>query len=182
MNKQIFIKIVFIGSVLLNLGFIGAIATHYFAERRNEKYCAKNSVEIPERNLMPWYKKTLNLNDEQFALFRGQNLIFRENAEIISQEMNVLRDSIFDESMNEIPDTTKIHRLSQKLGKYHAELKVLSTRYFINLMNVCDKNQKQQLYHIFYSMQNAQNDMKCNMRKGPRFGGGGKHRNFETNN
>ena len=177
MNKERLIKIVLFISVLLNLGFISAVAYNYYSIR-HIRHCGQNSTcEIPETNLLSWYKQELNLSEKQYSRFCEENSKFTESAGIISKKMKGLRDSIFEEAMNENPDTSKINLLSEKMGKSHAELKMLSTVYFINLMKVCNKDRRQKLYDIFYSMQNAQSNMKCKMQKGPK-NCGEKSRNF----
>lgn len=161
-------------SLLLNFTIVGTIIYHRYTINNGMMQYEQN--EIPRGEMMRFYREELNLTDTQHSNFRELRMNYIDNARIIQGEMKLLRDYIYEESISGNANLDSIKLKSEKLGDLHTNLKILTSTYFITLLETCDENQKPIMKNIISSMQNSHANIKCTMDRQY------KHRNRRNQN
>jgi len=125
-----------------------------------------------------WFRDQLNLNREQMSMFVEFNPLFRENVRNINNDLNSLRQQMLSEMAADNNDTRRLNTLSDSIGYLHADLKKVTYKYFLEIKNICDKQQQQKLELVFASM------FASDGRMGQYGQGGqhGRHRGRQFNN
>jgi hypothetical protein len=99
-----------------------------------------------------WFRDQLNLNGDQMARFVEFNPSFREKARNINRELDLLRQEMLHELSGEKCDETRLNLLSDSIGIMHSDLKRATCRYYMDIKNICDQQQKQKLEQLFSGM------------------------------
>jgi hypothetical protein len=99
-----------------------------------------------------YFRDHLNLNSDQMNRFVEFNPAFRENVRSINYGLNHLRDEMLSEMATKNCNTTKLNTLSDSIGYLHADLKKVTYRYYLEIKNICDKQQQEKLEQLFGGM------------------------------
>lgn len=156
------LAILLIISITLNLLITGIFAYHKYMIKTPE---TKVKDEIPAHRMMQFYSEELNLSKEQeneFTILRNE---FIDSAKNIQQQMTKIREEIYFETLKQTADIALIESKSDSLGILHAKLKVVSSKYFIDMLGKCNETQKPIMKDIIMSIQNTRTDMKCSMNR-----------------
>ena len=142
--------------VVLNLSTIGTIIYHIYSSKEEEgNEVVVEQVDVPDRGLGRFFRQQLNLTSEQHVRFRNFRREFHAKANKVTNELQEKRDEFMNELGKEQSDIERLHELSKEIGELHAELKHLTFEYYLQMKNICDKEQQQKLYIIFRSMMNS---------------------------
>lgn len=131
------------------------IATVFYNRSRNvrETTNQKAGVIQPEVTSMRfsgrYFRDQLNLNSEQMERFREFNPAFRQHVRDINFELGSIRRKMLDEMSSSGCDTVRLKSLSDSVGHLHANLKVLTYRYYLDFKKICNKEQKEKLDSLF---------------------------------
>ena len=96
-----------------------------------------------------YFRDRLELTADQMNQFSKINQSFRSEAFSIQDQLAVIRKNMLEELSAEKSDMSKLNRLSTELGSLHSRLKVISFQYYLNIKELCTKEQKMKLKEIF---------------------------------
>ena len=99
-----------------------------------------------------YFRDQLNLSRIQMDRFTEFNPVFRQQAREVNIELTKKRDRILTEMAAQNSDLIKLDMLSDSIGYLHAHLKKLTYRYYMDIKNICDKQQQQKLEQLFGEM------------------------------
>ena len=99
-----------------------------------------------------WFRDQLNFSNDQMARFVEFNPAFRVNVRNINRDLNLLRQKMLYEMASEKCDTIRLNTLSDSIGTLHANLKKVTYKYYIDIKNICEKQQQQKLEQLFGGM------------------------------
>jgi len=99
-----------------------------------------------------YFRDQLNLSRIQMDRFTEFNPDFRQQAREINIELDRIRQRMLTEMAAQNSDRKKLDMLSDSIGYLHANLKKLTYRYYIDIKNICDKQQQQKLEQLFGEM------------------------------
>ena len=99
-----------------------------------------------------YFRDQLNFSSEQMDKFREFNRPFRMQARAITIELAEKRKAMLTEMASPVSDTVRLNTLSDSIGSMHSKLKKLTYGYYLDLKNVCDKEQQKKLEQLFKEM------------------------------
>jgi Spy/CpxP family protein refolding chaperone len=99
-----------------------------------------------------YFRDHLGLTREQMSRFTEFNPVFRRNAREINISLAELRRQMMIEMSAETSDTVKLNTISDSIGRLHSRLKKISWEYYLDLKNICNKEQEAKLEEMFGSM------------------------------
>jgi Spy/CpxP family protein refolding chaperone len=99
-----------------------------------------------------YFRDQLNLSRIQMDRFTDFNPEFRQQAREINLELTRKRNRMLSEMAAQNSDNIKLDMLSDSIGYLHANLKKLTYRYYLDIKNICNKQQQQQLEQLFEEM------------------------------
>lgn len=140
---------------LLNLTTIATV--FYYRSRNVKETTNQESVVIQPENTSlrfsgRYFRDQLNLNAEQMERFREFNPLFRQHVRDINFELSSIRRKMLDEMSSSRCDTVRLKSLSDSIGHLHANLKVLTYKYYLDFKKICNKEQKEKLDSLFGAM------------------------------
>lgn len=99
-----------------------------------------------------YFRDHLGLTREQMSRFTEFNPVFRRNAREINISLAELRRQMMIEMSAETSDTVRLNAISDSIGRLHSRLKKISWEYYLDLKNICNKEQEAKLEEMFGSM------------------------------
>jgi Spy/CpxP family protein refolding chaperone len=93
---------------------------------------------------------------EQFKLF---NPSFRQNAGSINVGLIRLRNEMLEELAKPVSDSSYLKSLADSVGMLHSDLKKITSRYYLDIKNICTPEQQKQLELIFREVFSKDNQM-----------------------
>jgi hypothetical protein len=94
----------------------------------------------------------LGFNQQQMNRFVEINPEFRRQVMGINNELAGLRRRMLVEMSTGSSDTSKLNQLCDSIGQVHASLKKYTYKYYLDIKNICDKQQKVKLEQMFDEM------------------------------
>jgi hypothetical protein len=113
-----------------------------------------------------YFRDELNLSYDQMKSFSEFNPEFRQAAMAINRDMAEKRHGMLIEMAKNNCDTNRLNVLSDSIGYLHAALKKSTYKYYINIKNICNRQQQIKLEHLFGEMFNNDIQMGQNGRGG----------------
>lgn len=108
----------------------------------------RNRRNMPRQNMRTMLSD-LQLDDAQQEQFRNANVQFREKGRLISVRLNELRLAMLDNMALPNPDTNYLNQLSDSVGFLHSQLKKDTYRYYMDINNICNNEQRGKLKSFF---------------------------------
>jgi len=99
-----------------------------------------------------YFRDQLNLSRLQMERFTEFNPDFRQQAREINIELIRKRERMLSEMAAQNSDNIKLNMLADSIGYLHSDLKKLTYRYYLDIKNICDKQQQQKLEQLFGEM------------------------------
>ena len=123
------------------------------AEVLNVQQNRENEIVDPSiRFSGRYFRDQLGLSRAQMSEFSRFNPEFRQQAREINIRLAELRQQMLNELSAEGSNTTRLNTLADSLGYLHADLKKLTYGYYLDLKNICDKQQQEKLELTFRAM------------------------------
>ncbi len=148
-NKILIWLVVFL--LLLNISAITSMIYHRVREAKDPSLLVQPPILRQRR--MPaegrFLRDFLELDAEQFEQFRSSRHAFQMKAWDITEELREKKVEFLEELNRKNPDTGKIQQISEDIGKLHQALRLETGKYYLELRDICDKEQQQKLYHFF---------------------------------
>ncbi len=167
MNKQtkkILLSSVVIILIIINLS---SLSTIYYQkkirDRKIEEF--KNKKEqMHIGGMHRFIKEELNLDSLQFEQFREAYYKNMRESHNIAEKLNIYRHDMLSEIAKVNPNQDKLDKLSRNIGNLHYELKKLSISHFMELKEICNKEQQEDLQKLFMRMMEDQDGSRNKMR------------------
>lgn len=141
--------------VLLNLSTIATIVYHINIPEEEQNEVTIEQIDIPDKGLGRFFRQQLSLTPKQHIEFRNFRKSFHTKANEVTNSLQLKRNDFMVELGKENSDTVRLHQLSNEIGELHAELKHLTFEYYLQMKSICNKEQQNKLYTIFWSMMNS---------------------------
>ncbi len=139
--------------LVLNVSTLATIAFHTLSD--NESPSADQTENTNKLNANSekfsgrYFRDKLAFSTDQMNDFFVINKRFRSEAFSIQDQLTEIRKNMLEEMSAEKSDTLKLNKLSTELGSLHARLKVISSRYYLDIKELCTPDQKNMLKEIF---------------------------------
>ncbi|MFW6369992.1 MAG: Spy/CpxP family protein refolding chaperone [Bacteroidota bacterium] len=88
---------------------------------------------------------------QQFTGLRQRNMVETRN---LMQEMQDLRQDMFDELISKNPNEKKLEKIGREMGETHSALKINSMQFFTEVHKICTSEQKQKLNRLYQELKN----------------------------
>jgi len=144
--------------VILALMNIATIVTVIYNRNKANSEVTVESARQSQSPVLPmkysgrYFRDQLGFNNDQMSRFVEFNPAFRENVKNINIELDLLRDQMLSEMAAEKCDSIKLGLLSDSIGYLHANLKKVTYEYYLDIKNICDKQQQEKLKELFSGM------------------------------
>ena len=99
-----------------------------------------------------FFRDQLMLDSAQMGQFREINRKYNRSTHFIARELEFLRRDMVDVLGSDQPDTLKLNKIHNQIGKNHAELKRLTSDYYLEMKAVCTPEQQKILQEVFRGM------------------------------
>ena len=99
-----------------------------------------------------YFRDQLNLSRDQMNSFVQFNPVFRQQMMSINVGLERVRRKMLSEMSAKNSDLNKLNMLSDSIGYLHSNLKKLMCRYYIDIKNICNKEQQEKLEQMFGEM------------------------------
>lgn len=156
-NQRTLIWIIVILAVT-NISTVGTIVYHRYLQKPVKPESA--TITIPESHLGRFFRDALGLTATQHEQFRTFRQAFHQQANQLTDQMQIKRNEMMEELGKENPDTVHLHALATDIGNLHRDLKHLTFEYYLEMKNVCTADQTEKLFQIFSAMVNREAEIK----------------------
>ena len=163
-NKGILIWIIVILAVT-NISTVGTIVYHLYFQENVVQNSNLDQIDIPESHLGRFFRDELDLNSNEHQQFRNFRQNFHEQANILTNKMQIKRNEMMTELGKENSDIIYLHTLAREIGNLHTELKQLTIEYYLKMKNICTPEQTEKLFQIFNAMINQEAEIKIPDKK-----------------
>jgi len=141
--------------IILLVVNISAITTIFLGPGLRDKKDARlfhRRTEMRMHHDGRFFEKSLNLSEEQHLQFKASRHKFFTEAKKIADQMHNKRVEFIDELSSVKPDTIKLQELANEIGMLHSKLKYQTYKHYLEMKNICTKEQEEKLTRIFKSM------------------------------
>jgi Spy/CpxP family protein refolding chaperone len=109
-------------------------------------------IEYHRHHKGKFFDNSLNLTEEQQQHFKKAKHKFYSEAKKIAGQMHKKRVEFINELASDEPDTLKLQEIAEEIGSLHTKLKFQTYRHYLDMKNICTKEQEEKLIKIFQSM------------------------------
>ena len=127
-----------------------------------------------------YFRDQLGLTRSQMTEFTKFNYHFRQQVRDINNSLNSYRIKMLDEMSAPQSNVSRLDMLSDSIGLLHSNLKKLTYKYYFDLKNICDEQQKARLEQMFMGVFDT-DAQQGQFRYGRSGGAGGWGRNRRIN-
>jgi Spy/CpxP family protein refolding chaperone len=141
-NRRLYMGILALILFILNLALIFTI---WYPRLKNPASKRLGISEHDREMVQRYMERQLNLSPrqrEEMAKLRDAHFT---RADVLNEEINRIRKEIMDELFNSSPDTEKVEKLAVQLGGKQGDLEKLTFSHFLDLLTLCQPQQKQKL-------------------------------------
>ncbi len=135
---------------------IAALSTIIYRNQTQPKPLDDDYIQfrqrVDEQGMYRFFRDELQLTPEQFDRFREINEKNRQQSREIARRMHSKRLEMVEEISKENPDNKKLDQIASEIGSLHYELKRNTYHHFLDLKELCNKEQQEQLQHLFIRM------------------------------
>lgn len=132
---------------MLNATTVGTIIYHNMQDGDDEVSIVLEPDAPPLNGR--YFKQVLGFDSQQMEVFRASNRSFRSQANGIVSTINAQKESLFAELQRPAPDTSRINKIAEEIGRSHTALKRATAQFYLSLSHVCSAQQKGKLEAIF---------------------------------
>jgi len=112
--------------------------------------------KVDEQGMYRFFRNELQLSKDQYIHFREINEKNRQQSREIVRTLHYKRLEMVEEISKESPDNKKLDQIAREIGTLHYELKRNTYHHFIDLKELCNKEQQEHLQHLFMRMIDGQ--------------------------
>ncbi len=153
MNKITVLKWIIALLIVLNASTIATIIYHNAHENAILEDIPLN---IDGQSMLNgrFMRQNVGFDDLQMNQFRREKQQFQPKANEIIFSIESLKSELFVELNRPKPDPNKINELSDKIGKLHADLKKKTSFFYLQLRQICHKEQDSLIVKTFQPLFN----------------------------
>jgi len=140
---------------IMNITTLMTILYHKNQSVEAEIVAAPDQVQSESSSIQysgRYFRDQLNLSRDQMNRFVQFNPVFRQQARSINIDLERIRHQMLTEMAAKNSDAIKLNSLSDSIGYLHSNLKKLTYRYYLDIKNVCNKEQQKKLEQLFGEM------------------------------
>jgi hypothetical protein len=141
--------------VLLFAINISTVLSLYIHSRQSERQQGDETLQRIDEQAdkgVRQFREKLGLDENQVVKFREINREYNRAANRITRDLEILRIQMVNELGLPVTDSGKIREINRKFGLLHENLKNLTADYYLEMKDICNEEQKQQLYLMFSNM------------------------------
>jgi hypothetical protein len=174
------------GIVILAVMNISTVLTVVYHRQDSKAEVLSDNPEkiLPEDESLRYsgryFRDQLGLTRSQMAEFTTFNYNFRQQVRDINNNLNSYRIKMLDEMSASQSNVSRLDMLSDSIGLLHSNLKKLTYKYYFDLKNICDDQQKVKLEQMFMGVFDS-GAQQGQFRHGRGGGAGGWGRNRRIN-
>lgn len=145
-------KILIIAIIILFVINISALATIIYNNHQVKKRFVQDEnmrKETQNRGMNFFFRDELNLTDEQFEEFKIINKKYFNKSQDIAFKLHNNRILLLEELAKINPNLETMDQVAKEIGELHYELKLNTIEHFMELKNLCNKEQQEYLQHFF---------------------------------
>lgn len=144
-------KIVYWAVIFLAILNISTIATIFINSPSSLSEEEDSIIIDPESSPLSgkYVKAELNFNQSQLESYRNESRIFRHNANDAINKLNYYKSMLSQEVHNDNPNREITKLYSDSIGIAHANLKEITTDFYLKLREKCTPEQVAKLENIF---------------------------------
>jgi len=135
---------------------IAALSTIIYRNRTMPQPLENDYVQfrqkVDEQGMYRFFRDELQLSRDQYIHFREINEKNRQQSREIARALHNKRLEMVEEISKENPDNEKLDQIAREIGTLHYELKRNTYHHFIDLKELCNKEQQEHLQHLFMRM------------------------------
>ena len=131
--------------VIMNLGTLGTILFLHF----KQPSLPRNGGPDPAQHFL---ERELHLTEEQAQQFEELRKEHFLQSKAINDEVHQLKSAIMEELFSSSPDSEKVERLAEEIGKKQAELEQLRFQHFLALKSLCQPEQVEKLQALIHEI------------------------------
>jgi hypothetical protein len=134
---------------------ISTVLSLYIHTRQSEKPQGASTLQRIDEQAdkgAHQFRDKLGLDEIQMMKFREINREYNRAANRITRDLELLRIQMVDELGLPVTDSLKIREVNRKFGLLHENLKNLTADYYLGMKNICNEEQKHQLFLMFKNM------------------------------
>ena len=175
LSRQILYALVILLLVINIVTVLSVI--RFIGQHKSETIESVSGEEVAGSHRTKFFSDELNLDDDQQLVFRELNREYNQTANQIYRDLSHSRIDLVDEMGRSTPDTLNLHALSKEIGGLHAELKMLTTDFYLGMKAVCSAEQKVILFNLFKGLLNEENELGTPRGRGSGGRGYGRQKN-----
>jgi hypothetical protein len=140
---------------VMNVSTLITVFYHQYQSNKNTVVVTSDPKQLEanaEKFSGRYFRDQLNLSSEQMDKFREFNFIFRPEARAITIKLATMRKEMLVEMASAKSDTLKLNILSDSIGFFHSRLKRLTYKYYLDIKNICNKEQQLKLEQLVREM------------------------------
>jgi Spy/CpxP family protein refolding chaperone len=163
--------------LVINISAITTIFLGINIRDRKEPGPFQKRIEMHRHHDGRFFEQSLNLSPDQHAQFKASRHRFFSEARKLAGQMHDKRVEFVNELASAEPDTLKLQEIADEIGSLHSKLKYQTYKHYIEMKNICNKEQEEELTRIFKSMlykedtfisPEGRHDKKCGRPAHPR--------------
>jgi Spy/CpxP family protein refolding chaperone len=163
--------------LVINISAITTIFLGINIRDRKEPGPFQKRIEMHRHHDGRFFEQSLNLSPDQHAQFKASRHRFFSEARKLAGQMHNKRVEFVNELASAEPDTLKLQEIADEIGSLHSKLKYQTYKHYIEMKNICNKEQEEELTRIFKSMlykedtfisPEGRHDKKCGRPAHPR--------------
>ncbi|MDD2584798.1 MAG: hypothetical protein WCR61_05830 [Bacteroidales bacterium] len=162
MKQETKYKILSWAVVFLALLNISTIATIIISNNNSVTEEEDSIIIDPESSPLSgrYLRSQLNFNQSQLDFYREESRQFRHKANEIIGNLNLYKTKLSQEIHKTTPDREKTKIYSDSIGISHANLKKITTEFYLQLREKCTPEQAEQLEIVFAPLFNESRNMR----------------------
>jgi Spy/CpxP family protein refolding chaperone len=162
--KDNLLKYILVLSLLLNFSLLGAAGYSYY---RQNWYCASPfGYGAPERvpagsSMHSHLFEVLALKPEQRNLFEQKALLFHEALDKKREDVDRLRNSLFDLMGAEHPDSKAIEAAIAEINGVQEDMQKMVVNHMLEFKSMLDKSQQKKFFALIEGAMTRRQEIQC---------------------
>jgi len=133
----------------INISTVLSLYIHTRQSERSQGTPTLQGIDEQADKGVRQFRERLGLDENQVLKFRDINREYNRAANRITRDLEILRIQMVNELGLPATDSKKIREINREFGILHESLKNLTAEYYLEMKNICNEEQKQQLYLMF---------------------------------
>jgi Spy/CpxP family protein refolding chaperone len=160
-----FLKYILVFSLLLNFSLLGAAGYTYYRQNRNRtapfSYGPPKHVPMASTAIHRHLFEALSLKPEQRKLFEQKAPLFHEALDKKREEVDRLRESLFELMSVEHPDNKTIEATIAEINGVQEDMQKLVVAHLLEFKSMLDNNQQKKFFDLIQGAMTRRQEIQC---------------------